>query len=176
MTLPEGLQSRFVSLFAAHEPAIRAYLRRLLPTRADAADVMQDLALVLWKKFPECERPDEFRRWAFGVVRYEALAWRRDRARDRLVLAEDVLDLLADESERLDGVLDAQREAVEQCLSRLPSSTREAVLSAYSAGTTMEQSAQRSGKTPNAFHQWLYRIRLALLDCARRTLAAGGNA
>ena len=78
---------RFLTLFTANEPAIRAFVRRLVPTRHDAADVMQGVALVLWRKFPALEESDQFRKWAFGVARYETLAWLRDKARDRLVLA-----------------------------------------------------------------------------------------
>lgn len=72
----EDIHELFLSLFAAHEPAIRAYVRRLVPPRTDAADVMQDVALVLWRKFREFD--DEaggFRGWAFGVARYET-GWR----------------------------------------------------------------------------------------------------
>ena len=41
---------RFLTLFTVNKPAIRAFVRRLVPTRQDAADIMQDVALVLWRK------------------------------------------------------------------------------------------------------------------------------
>ena len=34
------LNRRFLRLFTAHEEAVRAFVRRLVPTRADADDVM----------------------------------------------------------------------------------------------------------------------------------------
>ena len=43
---------RFLTLFTANEPAIRAFVRRLVPTRQDAADVMQGVALVLVAQVP----------------------------------------------------------------------------------------------------------------------------
>ena len=104
---------RFLTLFTANEPAIRAFVRRLVPTRQDAADVVQAVALVLWRKFPALEESDQFRKWAFGVARYETLAWLRDKARDRLVLADDVLDTVAHESAQVENRLSAQREALE---------------------------------------------------------------
>jgi RNA polymerase sigma-70 factor (ECF subfamily) len=70
-------------LFAAHEPALRAFTRSLVPTRGDMREVMQAVALVLWRKFPEARTPDDFRRFAYGALRMQVLAWRRDRARDR---------------------------------------------------------------------------------------------
>ena len=81
-----------------HESSVRAYVRRLLPARADADDVMQRVALVLWDKFDQFREDGDFRKWAFGVARYEVLAWLRDHGRDRLVLAGDVAEMIASES------------------------------------------------------------------------------
>ena len=36
------------------------------------------LAVVLWKKFGEFDGTRDFRKWAFGVARFEALAFLRD--------------------------------------------------------------------------------------------------
>ena len=80
----------FLRCFTANEAAIRAYVRRLVPLRSDADDVMQEVAVVLWEKFDEFREGGDFRAWALGVARFEVLAWLRDKARDRLVLAQDV--------------------------------------------------------------------------------------
>ncbi|GAB5439660.1 MAG: hypothetical protein Fues2KO_00090 [Fuerstiella sp.] len=120
----DEIHEQFLSLFAANEPAIRAYVRRLVPTRHDAADVMQGVALVLWRKFDKLDDTKRFRRWAFGIAKYESLAWLRDKARSRLVLADDVLEVVAHESTREDERLSAQREALEDCLEKLPTYRR----------------------------------------------------
>jgi len=166
---------RFLTLFTANEPAIRAFVRRLVPARQDAADVMQGVALVLWRKFPELREPDQFRKWAFCVARYETLAWLRDKARDRLVLAEDVLNTVAHESQEIENQLSAQREALEGCLEKLPSEQRILVLAAYEPDVRMHDVAARSGRTVAAFYQWLHRMRVRLLQCTRRTLQAEGT-
>ena len=165
---------RFLTLFTANEPAIRAFVRRLVPTRQDAADVMQGVALVLWRKFPTLEASDQFRKWAFGVARYETLAWLRDKARDRLVLADDVLDTVAHESAQIENRLSAQREALEGCLERLPDEQRTLVLAAYEPDVRIQDVAEQSGRTVPAFYQWLHRMRVRLLECTRRTLQVEG--
>jgi RNA polymerase sigma-70 factor (ECF subfamily) len=63
----------------ASEPAVRAYVRRLVPTRADADDVMQDVAVVLWEKYGEFRDGGDFRSWAFGVARSQAVSLARGR-------------------------------------------------------------------------------------------------
>jgi RNA polymerase sigma-70 factor, ECF subfamily len=171
--LDEQLHDRFLRLFTVSEPAIRAFVRRLVPSRDDARDVMQEVALVLWRKFGECKAGEDFRRWAFGVARYEALAWLRDKTRDRHVLAEDVLEMLADDSVQVDERLELQREALRSCLDKLPKDRRRLVLAAYVPGTRIQEVAAQSGRTVAAFYQWLHRVRLALLDCVRRATAKG---
>jgi RNA polymerase sigma-70 factor, ECF subfamily len=165
---------QFLTLFTANEPAIRAFVRRLVPTRQDAADVTQSVALVLWRKFSQLDEPDSFRTWAFGVARYEVLAWRRDIARDRLVLSEDIVEAVANESAAIETRLAAQRDALESCLDKLSAEHRALVLAAYEPEAEIQQVAESSGRTVAAFYQWLHRTRLRLLECTRRTLQTEG--
>lgn len=125
---------RFVSLFTAHQSAIHAYVRRLTPRRVDACDVMQEVALVLWKKFDQFDVDGDFRGWAFGVARFQALAWRRDVARERkrLVLSPDTLELMSEETAAHADQLDLERQAIFQhCLGKLKPDQRSAVEAMY---------------------------------------------
>lgn len=164
----------FLTLFTANEAAIRAFVRRLVPTRLDTADVMQGIALVLWRKFHELDDRDGFRKWAFRVARYESLGWLRDKGRDRHVLSEDVFQLVADESTRAEALLAAQRHALDECLEKLPQPQKQLVLAAYAPEAQIQQVAQQSGRTVAAFYQWLHRMRLQLVECTRRTLQTKG--
>jgi RNA polymerase sigma-70 factor (ECF subfamily) len=167
----EQLHDRFLRLFTTSEPAIRAFVRRLVPLRQDAQDVMQEIALVLWRKFGTYPQGDDFRRWAFGVARYEILAWLRDKTRDRHMLAGEIVELLADESVEADQRLELQREALRACLDKLPEEQRRLVMAAYEPGARMQEVAALSGRTVAAFYQWLHRVRVLLLNCVRRAVA-----
>ncbi len=162
----------FLRCFTANEAAIRAYVRRLVPLRSDADDVMQEVAVVLWEKFDEFREGGDFRAWAFGVARFEVLAWLRDKARDRLVLAQDVAELLADETRRDEPRLSRQREALESCLQELEGPQRKLLLAAYAPRARVQAVAAQSGRSVAGFYQWLYRMRRLLLDCTQRELAA----
>jgi RNA polymerase sigma-70 factor (ECF subfamily) len=161
----------FLRLFAVTEPALRAFVRSLVPRREDVPEVMQEVAVVLWRKFDELTAAEDFRKWAFGVARLEALAWARDKARDRHVFDPDLLVTLAEAAERASQRLGPQREALEQCLSKLPSDRRQLVLTAYAPGMSIEQLAVQRGQTPMSLYKVLHRIRLALVECTRRALA-----
>jgi len=78
---------------------------------------------------------------------------------------------LADESAAMCERHSDQREALESCLQKLPVTQRELVLTAYTKGTRMDDLATRRGQTPMSLYKLLHRIRQALLECVRRTLA-----
>lgn len=178
MSSPEkDLHRPFLRLFTSHEPAIRAFVRRLVPSRADADDIMQEVSIVLWEKFETFREDGDFRAWAYGVVRFEVLGWLRDKGRDRIVLDEKVVDLLADESAGLDRKLDRQREALEFCMAKVEPDQRDLLMSAYQPDSKIQEIATSSGRTVPGFYQWLYRMRKSLLDCIRTEISReGGNA
>ncbi|MEI7728862.1 MAG: sigma-70 family RNA polymerase sigma factor [Verrucomicrobiota bacterium] len=162
---------QFLRLFAEHEPALRTFVRSLLPSRADASEVMQEVAVVLWQKFATFDATRDFRKWAFGVARYEVLAHLRDRGRDRHVFDDALVNRLADDAAAATQSHEAQREALETCLQKLPEPQRKLVLSAYAKGTRMDELAAQRGQTAMSLYKLLHRIRQALLECVRRTIA-----
>jgi RNA polymerase sigma-70 factor, ECF subfamily len=170
-TLNDQNHDRFLRLFTEHEPSVRTFVRSLAPSRTDASEVMQEVAVVLWKKFGEFDVTRDFRKWAFGIARFEMLAFLRDRARDRHVFDEELVARLADEAAGAEPRHAAQREALEKCLQRLTERQRELVLEAYTKGTRMDELAGRRGQTAMSLYKMLHRIRQALLECVQRTIS-----
>ena len=162
---------QFLRLFAEHEPALRTFIRSLLPSRDAASEVMQEVAVVLWQKFAAFDPARDFRKWAFGVARYEVLAHLRDRARDRHVFDDALVNRLADDAAAADQRHEAQREALETCLQKLPEPQRELVLLVYAKGTRMDELAAQRGQTAMSLYKLLHRLRQALLECVRRAIA-----
>lgn len=166
----------FLRLYVEYEEALHGFARALVPTREDAREVMQEVAAVLWRKFDQLQSPDDFRRWAFGVARFEALAFRRDRARDRHVFDEDVLAALADDAESISSEMEAQREALNHCLGKLAAPQRSLVEAAYERGARIDELAVQLNRSAMSLYKALHRIRVALLECAQRTLRERGTA
>jgi len=168
--LNDQQHDQFLRLFAEHEPALRTFVRALLPSRNDAAEVRQEVAVVLWRKFAEFDAARDFRKWAFGVARYEVRAFLRDKGRDRHVFDDELVNKLADEAVLAAPRHEAQREALEKCLRKLSESQRALVLRAYARGTRLDQLAALRGQTAMSLYKVLHRIRQALLECVRRTI------
>lgn len=159
---------QFLRLYAEHEVALHTFVRSMLPTREEALEVMQEVIVILWQKFSQV---DDFRPWAFGVARLASLRHLERRKRDRHLFDHELVHQLADESAAMTERHADQREALESCLQKLSTTQRELVLNAYTKGTRMDELATRRGQTPMALYKLLHRIRQALLECVRRTLA-----
>ncbi len=164
----------FLRLYTEHEPALRGFVRSLVSSREDAREVMQELAVALWRKFESLADPAQFRAWAFGMARMQVLAWRRDQARDRHFFGEEAMTIIAEQAERMSTQLDAQREALEDCVAKLPADQRSLVSRAYAPGVRIDDLAAQLGRSAMAVYKTLHRIRIALVECTRATLAKEG--
>jgi RNA polymerase sigma-70 factor (ECF subfamily) len=162
---------QFLRLFMGLEESLRVFVRSLLFTHDEEREVMQEVAVVLWRKFDPSMDSEAFCRWAFGVARMEALAFRRDRARDRHTFGDEVFELLAQTVLEQSDSLEAERRALDTCLQKLPEDQRYLVRTAYSPGIKIDHLAKQLGRTAMALYKALHRIRLTLMDCTRRELA-----
>ncbi len=160
----------FLRLYLEHEDALRGFVRSLVPTREDSREVMQEVAAVLWRKFESISSPGDFRRWAFGVARFEAFQVLRSQRRDRHVFGNDVLELLARDAEKESSLHESEARAMEHCMQTLPPTQRLLVQAAYAPGARIDQLARQSGRTPMALYKTLHRIRISLVDCVRAFL------
>ena len=168
---PRDPHEDFLRLFMRHEPELRAFIRAGLPRAADVDEVMQEVSLVAWRKFPSLTEAAQFPRWACVIARYEILKFRRAHARDRLVLDEDILEKLAEEGAEEMSIRHQQLNALEDCIAKLPSERRGLALAAYAPETSMKALAAQLGRTEGSLYQLLARTRQELLRCVELTLA-----
>ena len=161
----------FLRLFMSHEESLRVFVRSLLFTHDEEREVMQEVAVVLWRKFDSGMESEAFCRWAFGVARMEALAFRRDRARDRHTFGDEVFELLSQTVLDHSDSLEAERRALDTCLQKLPDDQRHLVQAAYAPGMKIDHLATQLGRTAMALYKTLHRIRLTLMHCTQGVLA-----
>lgn len=164
----------YVRHFARHEAALRRFIGSFLPSWGDVDEVVQRTAIAIWRKFDQFDPGTEFIKWACVVARFEALAYRRKMARDRLVFREDVLELMAEEAAEESTGRGAQHQALESCLLSLPEKQRKFVMLAYTPGVNVKEMAEEAGSTAAAFYMRLKRLRRQLMKCIEsKTLNPG---
>jgi len=160
----------FVLLLVKHEPALRSFVRSLVPRWEDVDEVMQETALIAWRKFALFQPGTSFLAWAGSIARFEALKQVRKQSRDRLVFSDEVLELLAHEGLEESDRLERERAVLEECLARLDGPERELLQISYEPGVRLHEVAARAGKSVQAFYKTIQRLRLALLVCIERRL------
>ena len=161
----------FLRLWMKHEAALRAFVRASCPNAQEVDDLMQEVSIVALRKFSSLDDHSAFGAWACLIARYELLAARRRHARDRLVLAEDIVELLAQEGAQEMPLRQQQLLALDQCIEKLPRQRRELALTAYSKETTIRELASKLKRTEGSLYQLLARIRQELRQCMQQNLA-----
>ena len=155
----------FIQRFTRSEQDLRRFIRSLVPTWTDTDEVLQQTAMVIWRKFEQYDADTEFMKWACVIARFEALAYRRKMARDRLVFREDVLNLMADEGiEELDHCR-SDHDALVECLAEMPEKQKKFVLLAYTPGVKVKELAEEAGSSAAAYYMRLKRLRRQLMIC-----------
>ncbi|MEC8557093.1 MAG: sigma-70 family RNA polymerase sigma factor [Planctomycetota bacterium] len=160
----------FLRLWMQHEPDLRAFVRSCCPKAQEVDDVMQEVSVAALRKFSTLDDHAAFGAWACLIARYELLSARRRFARDRLVLAEDIVQLLADEGADELPLRERQLRALDQCINQLPRERRELALAAYCKDTTIRELAAQLNRTEGSLYQLLSRIRKELYRCMQSTL------
>jgi RNA polymerase sigma-70 factor (ECF subfamily) len=167
----DSRHDQFMRLFLSCQPRIFAYIRSLVLSRADADDVLQETALVLWEKFDQYEPGTHFDRWAFRIAYFQVKVLRQNKARDRLQFGDSVFERLASHM-AMDGYrLEGRQDALDQCLAELPADDRDLIRQRYRAGATNREVAHACGRSESVISRALNRIRIALLRCIEGRLA-----
>ena len=148
-----------------------AYIRTLL-FHADAArDVLQETNVVLLRKADELRPGQNFDAWACRIAYYEVLSYRRDKARDRHLFDESLVDKLVSHAETSGSGGDARIDALRSCLDGFAPAQRELIAARYSQGGTLKDLAAKLSLPARTLATQLFRLRKVLLDCIDRKLS-----
>lgn len=167
----------FVRLLTENQRRLYVYVLALVGNGTDADEVLQDTNLVLWRKSTEYKPGTNFVAWALKTAYFEVMAFRKRQQREQLRFDPGLVDLLStDATVHVEG-FDSRRRALATCVSQLNERDREMLHLRYGLGDgtvagSISELAQRVGRTVHATHQALHRVRMLLMDCVRRRMAA----
>jgi RNA polymerase sigma-70 factor (ECF subfamily) len=161
----------FMRLWVRHQSRVYAYIRALVFRQADAEDILQEVAVVLWRKFDQFEPGSRFDQWAYRVARNQVLYYRQKSTRDRLLFSQDLIDRIADQMASSHPSRGGYSDALESCLEGLASDDLELVQKRHEPGATNRSISKTLGRSESAISRALNRIYLALLQCIRGKMA-----
>jgi RNA polymerase sigma-70 factor (ECF subfamily) len=163
---------RFAQLLATCQRRVFLYILSLVQNAADAEEILQETNLVLWRKFDEFEPGTAFDRWACRIAYYEVLKHREKKSPGERLFSGEFIASLATEAEQSGELADARRDALLRCLGKLSERDRRLVTERYRERATTRSVAAALGRSVQGARKSLHRIRMALLACIERTLAA----
>jgi RNA polymerase sigma-70 factor, ECF subfamily len=163
----------FLRLFLQNERRLYAYVRTLVPHRADADDILQEASLVMWDKFDDRHPPDDFTAWGCRIAYFKVLDFFKKAHRGRVRFCQAMLDRLAETAAEQAGTLqlDDRRDALAGCLEKLPPRDQELLARRFAPGATTRSAAEQVGRSVDAVYKALAKIRQALFDCVTKSLA-----
>ena len=174
---PDDRLDRCLELLAAHQQRLYLFVAALVPSPADAEEVLQETNIVIWKKFEQfdLESPgSDFLSWAYRIASLEVRDHLRRRSRSVPSFSPAVLEQLAVTSQQEQGSLEERREALTTCLEQLPPRDRELLDACYAPGAQVNQIAEQHDRTPTSVYRSLRRIRGWLANCIERKLQPAG--
>ncbi|GAA4757333.1 RNA polymerase sigma factor [Amnibacterium soli] len=113
----DGDLRAFSALLRRYNGVLRRYVDRLTRNAADTDDVLQDTALVAWRRLETLQEPAKVRGWLIQIASREAL--RHVTARPPEVeLTDEIVETLPGSAADADGI--ALRQALQSALDALP--------------------------------------------------------
>jgi RNA polymerase sigma-70 factor (ECF subfamily) len=164
--------SEFLELYSHNYQRLQFYLMTLLPFADDAADVLQETSLVLWKKFDTYTTGTNFFAWACKIARLQALKYRERRGKAALMFNDQLLDTLAVEAVEDRFAPANSLRHLRHCLGRLSERDQQLIQKRYEPGMSVAKLAENIGRTANSLSKTLGRIRRSLLECIERKQVA----
>jgi RNA polymerase sigma-70 factor, ECF subfamily len=161
-------RDEFVSLLTSAQPRLFSYLAMILGDVHDANNVLQEANITLWTKADDFTPGTNFLAWAREVAYFKALAFVRDRKREKLILSQEMVERIVSRSEHIET--DQRRIPLRHCMSELNARQMNLLRLRYSEGEPIAKIARQENKTEAAIKMSLRRLRVALMNCINRRL------
>jgi RNA polymerase sigma-70 factor (ECF subfamily) len=159
---------RFAALWTAAQSTIASFIRTLISDSQQADEVLQRVAVTLVRKFDQYDESRPFAAWAVGVAKFEVLYFRRERATDKHLFGDDIVEQIASRYELLAEDADPVREALRQCVEQLTGRSRRVIDLRYRRGMKSLAIADEMELSPGAVRMLLCRVRDSLRRCIER--------
>ena len=169
-----GPSEEFVRLFTQSQRAIYLYIIPLVSSAADAEEVLQETNVVIWSKWSQFEPGTKFVAWGRAIARLEVFRFRRRSNKRCHLLGDEVIELIASETEQQPNDFDLRRDALAECVGKLRDKDRKLIQMRYAVGSTGDDVANELGRPANSVYQSIGRIRRTLMECVKRRLSTSG--
>lgn len=164
---------RFMREWTRAQPVVSSYIGAVIRDFNSAEDLLQDVAVVLLKRFGEYDSARSFTGWALGIARLKILEARHD-AGDCLIGDPEVLDALCMSHEELAPEFERRASALRECLALIKGRALTLLKLRYDQSLKPQAIALEMGMNGSAVRAMLSRTRQILHDCIQKRIALSG--
>ena len=161
---------QFTRRWTEAQPIVAGYINAVVPDFQEAEDLLQDVAVILLRKFPAYDAQRPFVAWAIGIAKREVLVARRRHARGFLSYQADLLERISEAYEELAPEFEDRSRALRECLRTVRGRAGELLRLRYEESLKPNSIAARVGMAVVAVRVMLSRTRAALRGCIERKL------
>ena len=157
-----GDPGAFDSLIAETHKAVYGLVYRLVGNHDDAADVMQETYLRIWRSMRSYRGDSAFGTWVYRIAANAALTHLKRRGRDAEPVDPEAI--VAAETPALDPEQPIDADLLDGALARLPVQMRIVVVMKDVYGFSLEEIGKQVGATQGAVKVRLFRARRRLAE------------
>lgn len=151
---------------------IRGYIISLSGHDNDCDDILQETNIFLWEQKDKFKSGSNFKAWAFKVAYFKSMASRRDSIRrGEVVFSEDITQRISAEADSYFSSQSDTVNAMRFCLGKLSTDHLKLINVKYQQKKSLSSFALQTGKSINAIHKAISRIRRSLRACIDKQLS-----
>jgi RNA polymerase sigma-70 factor (ECF subfamily) len=166
-------QQELTTEFLRTRHALFGFIFGFVRNTHDTEDIFQEVWIRFSQALAEGKDIQDQAKWCRGTARNLILHLWRDRRDDKVVVDEELLDLVEQAFTEQDSSQEywrARQEAVSQCIGELPERSRELLRLKYQQGLSAEAVATSLRQSSAAVLMALSRVRRLLRECAETKL------
>jgi len=167
---------QFMSLLVPNQKKIYAFIRYLVPGRADADDILQETLTEMWNKFHEYRDGTNFVAWGLTIARYKIMSFNQKKRPSNFQFSDSTLNLIQQEAESTHPhtAIMERVEILKECAAKLSDKEKKLLRLRYEQDQTFEHIAGQYSLSIPAIYKALSRIHASLAKCIRLTLRLRG--
>ncbi len=166
-------QASFLRLFLAAEREVYRSVVALVPSLADAEEIVQQTAVALWSKFDQYDPSRPFTPWACGFAVNITHQWVARRLRWQALLDGGLAEELTRRRDEMRPQFENRLRHLDGCLEKLAPEQRAIVEAYYFRRKDVTEISAESQRSVDGVYKLLQRIRSMLRHCIEAAAQAG---
>jgi RNA polymerase sigma-70 factor, ECF subfamily len=168
---PDERENDFGRLFVQHQVRIYGLIHSMVMQDADAEDVFQETASVLWRKSAEFEPGSNFAAWALSVARFQVQKFYLQKKRGSRQMSEAFWEAVTADAVTESAWQGDLQTMLSRCLTLLSPAHRQLFTKYYQSPGNPKKLAAELNRPLTSIYTAVNRIRRVLAECVERAMS-----